>query len=53
VDRLGEGQLKLGAAESVSPAVDPVRPRGQQLARGPGWQFVGFVAENHRLIAEQ
>jgi len=31
---LGEAQLVFGAAEDVAPAVDPVRPGGQQLARG-------------------
>src|SRR6266566_4248149 len=49
---LGEGQLVFGAAEDVPAAVDPVRPRGQQLARPGRRQLVGFVACDHRLAAE-
>jgi len=52
VGGLGEGKLMLGAAEDVASAVDPVRPRCEQLARARGRQFVGFVASDYRLAAE-
>src|SRR6202030_3779417 len=35
------------------PAVDPVRPGEEQLARGGGRQLVSAGAENHRLVAGQ
>ena len=49
---LGEGQLVFGAAEGIAPAVDPVRPGRQQLARSGRRKLVRFVARDHRLAVE-
>jgi hypothetical protein len=50
---LGQGQIVLGPAEGVMPAVDPVRPGREQLTCAGRGHLVGFVAEDHRPVMPQ
>ena len=48
VGRLAQVQLVVRAAEAVAPAVDAVRPGGQQLACPRGRQLGGLVSRDDR-----